>query len=132
MLNERIFFMIRHKLIYSAVILSSVSGLIYATTSLASAATVGSSNHRLSYVQVTEDKLSAEASVLGITQDQLTTDLKTMSLGQLIASKGLTKSQFKSQVKTQIENELASQGYSQPQINKWSNHSHHTSKHKNK
>ncbi|MEI7674326.1 MAG: hypothetical protein WCI60_01155 [bacterium] len=124
--------MIRNKVIVSLASLSAVTGIAFATTPLASASTVSSNNQRISRNQIQQDRLSAEATVLGVTESELTTELQSSSLKDIIAAKGLTKAEFRKQVQAQIKAELASQGYSQTQIDKWSSHpggkQHHHSK----
>jgi len=114
--------MVRNKVIVSLASLSAVTGIAFATTSLASASTVSSNNQRISRYQIQQDRLSAEATVLGVTESELTTELQSSSLKDIIAAKGLTKAEFRKQVQAQIKTELSSQGYSQTQIDKWSSH----------
>jgi predicted naringenin-chalcone synthase len=124
--------MIQNKVIVTLASLSAVSGIVLATTSLASASTASPNNQRISHYQIQQDRLSAEATVLGLTESELTTELQSSSLKDIIAAKGLTKADFRKQVQAQIKTELASQGYSQTQIDKWSSHPGGKQHHHNK
>ena len=114
--------MAKNKLIVSAVSLSAVSGLILAGSSLVSASTTqATSPNRISRYVIVSDRKDAQASVLGLTRAQLIDRLKTTTLKQLVANKGLTQDDFMSQVKATVATELANQGYTSAQITKFQN-----------
>ena len=111
--------MAKNKLIVSAVSLSAVSGLILAGSSLVSASTTqATSPNRISRYVIVSDRKDAQASVLGLTRAQLIDRLKTTTLKQLVANKGLTQDEFMSQVKATV-------GYTSAQITKFQNKTHH-------
>ena len=118
--------MAKNKLIVSAVSLSAVSGLILAGSSLVSASTTqATSPNRISRYVIVSDRKDAQASVLGLTRAQLIDRLKTTTLKQLVANKGLTQDEFMSQVKATVATVLANQGYTSAQITKFQNKTHH-------
>lgn len=77
----------------------------------------GTSRNSIAAYTVREDRLTAEAEVLGTTPTQLENQLKTQTMKQVVAAAALTPSAFRQKVATQLRSDLASQGYSQTQIN---------------
>jgi hypothetical protein len=90
----------------------------------ADAVTTTTSSTHISRYAHSETRLNAEAIVLGTTPTNLENTLKTTTLKQLLASKGLTAKQFHSQVKAEVTKELKADGYTTAQIEAMQMHHH--------
>ncbi len=97
--------------------------MIFVSTSLASASQTSTEQHRLSPAISKNNYFNAEAKVLGLTSSELTRELQSSTIKELSINRSFSKNEFRAQVKAEIETELMIVGYSQNQINKWSNHS---------
>jgi hypothetical protein len=112
--------------IYLSAAVVSLAGV--GSLAVASADSTTSSQNRLPSYTMREDRLTAQAEVLGTTPSNLETTLKTETMKQLLASKNLTAAEFHADVKAQLTKDLEAQGYSSTQVTKALSSHHHKAK----
>ena len=118
-LNERISIMPKRKYILAsilsaAVIAGGTVGLVSAAAPTTKSGNIGTSG--ISRTTFRQEKLDAEATVLGTTTANIQTARKDKTLAQLISNAGLTKVTFRTKVKAQLTTDLLGLGYTQDQI----------------
>jgi hypothetical protein len=111
----------KNRFLISGMSILLMSGTIAGTTLSASAATVNSTNRIPRYV-MRSDKLNAEAQVLGLSQTELVSELKSTPMKQIITNHGFTKESFHQKVRAELLIELQNQGYGTSRLNSQKNH----------
>jgi SOS response regulatory protein OraA/RecX len=100
----------------------AAASLVVANVHAATSTSPTTSRQGIARYTVKSDRLAAEAEVLGMSTADLQNALKTQTMKQVLAGKGLTRQQFADKVKTRLQSDLAAQGYSQDQINRALSH----------
>lgn len=98
----------------AAVIAGGTVGLVSAATPSSASGNIGTSG--ISRTTFRQEKLDAEATVLGTTTANVQSARKDKTLEKLISNAGLTRATFRAKVKAQLTADLLGLGYSQDQI----------------